>query len=894
MKPFDTRDHSLKVRLAKPLGLGAALIGLACGAPSADAQTYALSNSWTQFANSVLTTNTLDNSSSDQNRGFAYYAASNEVLLVNKSKPIISSYDGTTGALLVSNLVNMTGVSGGNFAVSKLGLGTDGFLYGANLQTPIGAAGLKVYQWQNFANAPYNAYTGSSSDAVGVNLTGKRVGDTFAITGGGTSTEILAGIGGINDFVLLSTTDGSNFTSSVLNVASGLPAPGSGVQFGIAFYTNNTFLVEPDSANTLYLVQFPANFATYGTTIVPATVLASVPLTGNWLDLAYDRNSGLLAVHGNATRNYNLYSLPANNFLGLALLATNALPFTTSTGLNGNETGDIAIGSASGSTNVYVLESNAGLEGANVLFTAGAQPPTFAATPTGGTVYTNDKSFTFSVSAQGTPPLSYFWYAGTSSDPASGTLIPNATNSTYTVSPLTVGASGWYFVVVSNSAQAITSAPVQLTVVEPLASAYVTTLWSLPADNSAAYLDTGYNTRGLAFDPMTTNVVVAEHAQANIFALNALTGQLRFQLTTPSTGLPNGSIFPVGQVGVADDGALYVCNVSSYQPGQQQGNPGDPNDVNFSIIRFNAVVPPGDTNYIFDYAFEGDPGAFWPGNPGGSSQDRWGDSMAVRGGGTNTEILLGTYETLAGNGFGTGPGTNVSILTTEDGLKFDAHTIAVTNAPDGFSYLGVAWGSNNTFWAKSPGYDLRQVQYDLASGIGWVIQDFATTASAGSLDEISGIGLDISNNILAGVNLGDTPNDLELFQIPTSGFPPEPYFQAFFPTNNANINGNCATTIKFPYIFSLDANNGIIGLKYSIPLLQFPITAETVSGHSVTLSYQTVGGHTYHVQYSGTLPPGNGVWTNLDAGFTATGYGVQTVTDTNVPDTDRFYRVVGQ
>jgi hypothetical protein len=883
-------EHAIRKSFLRAFPLFAVMLLMAWAIP-ARAQTYSLSNIWAQVAQATLTTNTLD--TGNNNRGAAYDAASDEVLVVNKSFPIISTYDGATGDLLVSNAVDVTGVTSGNFKISKIGFGTDGILYAANLQTPISTtSGYKLYAWTDFNDAPTNVFDSSAIDAIGVNLVGKRIGDTFAITGGGDNTMILAGVDASSEestnFVLLSTVDGSNFTSSVLAVASGLPAPQGGVQFGLAFYTNNTFLVAPNGYNTLYLVQFSANFDSYGTNLVPATVLGSAALTGVYLDLSYDAGSGLLAAHGNSSSGITLYSLPANNFSALSVIATGNLSFPTSSSINGNETGDVALGGEGLTNDIYTLDTSAGLQGTAIGFAAAAEPPVFVTTPAGGTVYTNSDSFTFTVTAQGTPPLSYFWRYNSESNLATDTVISDATNSTYTISPLTVGDSGWYDVVVSNVAQAITSAPVELTVLEPLASVSVTPLWSLAADNSEPYLDTSYNTRGLAFDPSTMNVVVAEHQTANIYALDATNGQLNFVLTTPSTGLPEGSIFPVDQVGVADDGVLYVCNVSSYQPGQQTGSD------DFAITRFDEVINPTNSDYNFEAAFTGDPGAAWPGNPGVSSGDRWGDSMAVRGAGTNTQILLGTYITIGANEFGTGPGTNVAILTTEDGTNFTPTTVAVTNAPDGFSYLGVAWGSNNTFWAKSPGFDLYEIQYNLVTGIGWVIQDFASTASAGSLSAVAGIGLDISNNILAGVNLGDTPNDLELFQIPTSGLPPEPYYQAFFPTNNPNLNGNAATTVKFPYIFSLDANNGIIGLKYSIPMLNFQITTESLTQNSFALTYQVAAGHTYQVQYSGTLPPGSGGWTNLGAAFMATASGAQSITNAAATDSAQFYRVVAQ
>src|SRR6201999_2039632 len=70
---------------------------------------------------------------------------------------------------------------------------------------------------------------------------------------------------------------------------------------------------------------------------------------------------------------------------------------------------------------------------------------------------------TFSVTATGTGPFTYQWYAN-------GTAIPGATSSTYTTSAAGAGQSGTvYTVVVTNSQGNVTSGPATLTVTGPAA-----------------------------------------------------------------------------------------------------------------------------------------------------------------------------------------------------------------------------------------------------------------------------------------------------------------------------------------------------------------------------------------------------------------------------------------
>jgi hypothetical protein len=100
--------------------------------------------------------------------------------------------------------------------------------------------------------------------------------------------------------------------------------------------------------------------------------------------------------------------------------------------------------------------------------------------------------------------------------------------------------------------------------------------------------------------------------------------------------------------------------------------------------------------------------------------------------------------------------------------------------------------------------------------------------------------------------------------------------------------------MKFPYAFALDANNGIVAVKYNVPFLSFQITSVTKSGNSLTLNWQSVAGHKYQVQYATSLPGAHASgWTNVGPQQTATG-ATTTYTDTTATSAARYYQVVGQ
>jgi hypothetical protein len=845
----------------------------------AEAQSYTLSNT---FALAGITNN-LD--ASANNRGMCYYFPSNMVIVVNKGTHYIATYDGTTG--ISNNAVTTNGViSGPNFLVNKVGTASDGVLYGASLTTSLGANLYNVYRWTNITMPPTFAYESASGDPLVANMPGKRIGDTFAITGGGTNTMILASMGGTNAYALLSTTNGINFTPTVITIpGSEFPSPTpSGVQFGFAFYTNNTFVVNPnDGKNNLYLIQFPTNFASL-TSPVAATVLAtnSGVISGIYLDMSYDGNSGLFATHANAYESIDLFSLPSTNFAGLTLLGTTNLSFLTSTGTNGNETGDIALGGVGFTNMIYTLDTSAGLQATAIDFAAAAVAPSITAEPTGGTTYTNIGTFTFSVSATGTQPLLYQWQFNTVSNATTASNISGATNATYTLGAVSVSNSGWYDVVIQNAGGSATSTPTQLIVYAPVGSTNFTNIWSL-APGSRPYLggDGTYDTRGMAFDTNTMTVLLADKngSETGIFVISATNGTDLFALNTVGVGV-TGDQFPLDQVGVGDDGVVYACNL--YDTGGTVDT--------FAIFSWSSVS----SNAVPQFAYgPGDPSA-----PG--IQDRWGDTMAVRGAGVNTEILLGSYA-----GFESGPSTNAALLTTLDGSTFTSIPLIVTNVggiTNGFCSLGICFGKGNTFWAKSPAYDLYEIGFDPGTGNCNILLDIPSgTSGNSSFNSMSAICVDTVNNLLTGITFNDVPNDLAVYQLYGSpsaplGIPPYLVDQAFFPSNIGNSQDNGVTTIKGGYIFGLDINNGLTALAYTPPaaaaLPSFSITSITNEpGTGIVITYPSYPTVDYQLQYTTALQETNTVWTNIGSPVTATST-TTSVTNTSPSDVARFYRLV--
>jgi hypothetical protein len=253
--------------------------------------------------------------------------------------------------------------------------------------------------------------------------------------------------------------------------------------------------------------------------------------------------------------------------------------------------------------------------------------------------------------------------------------------------------------------------------------------------------------------------------------------------------------------------------------------------------------------------------------------------MAIRGSGTSTQILLGGYN-----------GTNVALLTTTDGSTFTAITIPVPGAPAGFSAQGIAFGAGNTFWADAGfGYDLRQVSFDPTGATpAVIIQDFI--AGTQVPNDLTGLAVDATNNLLVGVCFNDAPNDLQFYQLNSGA--PVLLAQDFFPMNNVNSQENAASVIKFPYVFSLDVNNGLVAAMYSVPPAIAPtITLSTsLSAGSLTLSFNSIAGHSYQIQSTTSLNPTS--WAALGSPIMATGP-TTTYVVTPLTGAGTYYRVFG-
>lgn len=259
--------------------------------------------------------------------------------------------DGATGA--EKGTLNVTGISGGTFALNMVSVAADGAIYGANLVTDAGASPFRVYRWANESAAPALIYSGNPGAG--------RFGDSFAVRGSGSSTEIIAGQGGTGVATAtrlfhLGTADGSTFTPSTLNV-SGIA--GGDLRLGLDFGEGNTIFAKQGGA---------LRYVSYDVSTLTAALTSSFTLgTGGGTAGPLGYSDGLLVAYAYAptigNNSVNVYQVDSLLTAGNNLPADFELLATT----NANSNGVGGVDFNADGTIVYVIAPNNGIHAFRVV-----------------------------------------------------------------------------------------------------------------------------------------------------------------------------------------------------------------------------------------------------------------------------------------------------------------------------------------------------------------------------------------------------------------------------------------------------------------------------------------------------------------------------------------------
>lgn len=412
---------------------------------------------------------------------------------------------------------------------------------------------------------------------------------------------------------------------------------------------------------------------------------------------------------------------------------------------------------------------------------------------------------TFTVTASGTLPMSYQWRF-------EGLDLPQRTNNWLTLGGLSTNSIGAYVVVITNNYGAVTSEVAHLQVVEPPPPTRVAVNWQLaPLSRSYLTVNSLPLERGMAYNKATDRLLIASRSGPHVYVLNSQTGADLHELNV--TGITSGT-YPLLMVGAADDGAIYAGNLTT-----------DGSASSYRLYRWSSDAPGIASTVAYS------------GNPSSGNAQRWGDTLDVRGSGTNTQILIGSRA-----------GTNAVVFTTTDGTTFTPQNINITGATAGDFGLGIAFAEGNTFWGKANGRSLRQFSFDLAAGTGTVLR---THGAAEVPNSVSPIGYSPELQMLAGIYVASVTH-LRLYEVPPAPGAPVLISTNAFPADNDNTSaGTGAIDFGGNRLFALDSNNGLIAMTIALSptITAQPKDASVYQGAQVLLSVETGGSAPFAYQW---------------------------------------------
>jgi hypothetical protein len=260
--------------------------------------------------------------------------------------------------------LNITGISGGTFAVDMVAVGGDGVIYVGNLQVstnPGGGAFYKVYSWANESSTPTVAYSGDSG------ITGVRVGDDLALVGSGSSTRLAAGYSGNSGYSIIDPTAG---TATAISF-SGSPPASSDFRLGITFTDSNHVLGGPGS-----VYRYSSFSGASGTLLASPTLTHPGGSTAERL-MAYTvlGSHSYLAMQSTGDSHVSIYD--ATDLTNPIYLIDGDNVVQTGLSSNGNATGEVAWGAStlngdgSYSQILYAMSTNQGIQA----FTFTTTPP---------------------------------------------------------------------------------------------------------------------------------------------------------------------------------------------------------------------------------------------------------------------------------------------------------------------------------------------------------------------------------------------------------------------------------------------------------------------------------------------------------------------------------------
>ncbi len=856
---------------------------------SVPANTLALSNP-TNF----ITSN--GGAGTPNERCIAYNALSNQLLVVrgpslgNLKIFVVDADRGTNGAIYTLKTTGITAAT--TLALAGIGVSDDGVVYAATTSSD---ASFKVYMWTNTdPNTVPIAVWGTNSGAAAFNpvadLTGGqmfRFGDNLAVRGAGNDTEILLDCQTPTRYIsiLRPTPDGTmtNWTETgylLQNIQGSYGSEAYGTTIGRSLHFGDS--------GTFWQKRYNGANAIAG---APLAEMSYGP-GGGLSPLVVANTSPGLFTNGPVTVNPSLKVAAGINFVGTVgtdstttqdslsyydmtdpsqavLLHTEPLPQGNGNFHKGNANaiGQVVFGfnPATGNNYIFVINGNNGVA-AFVLSGGVSPPPKIIAQPRNLRVLEGSSGV---MSATIDQIATVVWFKGTNAPVDTGVR-----GNSYNIAAATTADAGDYFLVASNVNGSVTSAVAHVTVALAADNYTLSQIWgATPGNPSFPYVsaDGGANTpneRAFAYNTLSNQLIVVRCPPAlttyTVYVVDGTTGSNLYTLNTTGIIHEGGSEVsgsnPIDLVGAAaaDDGSIYICNETP----NASGGTGVDTTKMFHVYRWANSAPSTAPVMVF----QGDPSAQPPG-----INERWGDVLTVRGGGTNTEIFVNSQS-----------GTYGAVLKPMDATLNNFTNYWFLESSGGGSIgRSIQFGPTNTVFEKRKGSPLVFSSYDTNA------QSSAVILQVDSSTTLGGVAVDSAHNLVAGVDfVGSTtppqkPDAVALYDI-TDPNTPMLIKRYNFPANQvANANVICETIISGNRAFSLDANNGLMAFFIEPPVNSMVLHAAP-AGSNLNLSW---GNASAILQGTpGLSPPIQ--WTDL------TTAGQSNSIQPSATGTNQFYRLI--
>jgi len=832
-------------------------------------------------------------SGTPKERAIAYNPLSNQLLVVRgvaSTVPTVFVVNASTGAYLYSLKTNNV-IGGQTLTLAGIGVADDGAVYACNVASD---TSFRIYRWADSgSNTIAQVIYGTNSASGQYNPMGDflgnvffRFGDNMAVRGSGINTELVLDSQNSTKYVSIITPVDSTMTnwtstgSLLQNIQGSYGSQAYGTTIGRSLQFGQT-------SGTFWQKRYNAAAG------APVAQM-SYSSGGGLAPLVVANNSLPIFTNGPVGINFGLSLAAAINFVGSVgssstqpdmlsyydfsnpsqsvILNQVNLAGSNSGGhtANGNAIGQVIFGvnAVTQSNYLFVINGNNAIN-AYALEGGAVPPPTVLIQPHPVRLLIGSSN---NLSVTVDQPCNITWYKGT--NPAVNTGV---VGTIYSFPNAQLGDSGDYFATAFNGNGATTSLVAHVTVSDASQFPTLSTVWAAGAGNSSfPYVTSsgGANTpneRAFAYNPVANQLVVVRCPPAStsyaLSVVDANTGNFLYTMNTTGvihegTSEVSGSN-PIDLVGAAcaDDGALYI---SSESPNASGGVNGDTTKM-MHIFRWPDTTASSTPTLVY----EGDPG-----NQPTTVNIRWGDVLAARGAGTNTELFMNAFD-----------GTFGAILSPTNSALSGFTNYPFSEVAGGGSIgRSIQFGPGASVYEKRRGNSLIYSTYTLSNQTAQLVYNSPSSTTLG------GVAIDSTQTLAAGVDFigaaNSKPDVVSLYDI-TDPVSPLLLGQYAFPSNQvANANSICQTLIVGSRVYALDANNGMVTFNI-VPAASSNPPALTIvlSGSNVIVSWPQQGSYTLQSVANLTSPIG---WGDLSTGTPANGRYVVT---NSISSQATFYRL---